>query len=421
MEHKKDIHYLDEESFLRFYGEAPWNYMNKIFETIGMNYNIQPPQDGGSKEEFILYLLNKIDNSKVRFEDLSTGERALVTIALEIYNIRKNKGNTSIILLDEPDASLHPSMIKYLLRILDDIFVKEKGIKVILTTHNPTTLALAPEGSIYTMTRNSDVIRKTSKDAALKILTEGVPSFSVNYENRRQVFVESINDVEYYERLYQIFNKELIGEISLMFISSGESRTNSNGTKVSNCGQVINICDFLRNNKFIFGIIDFDNENISKENIKVLGEGKRYAIENYLLDPILLAVFMLIEMIVKPNEIGLEVDDNYLSIENFENEKLQIIVDKILDKIKQHSKVNSEEVYDCYLVNGRKIKIPIWFLLGNQGHPLEKAVKKAFPGLDSYNKNGDKTLKLAIINKVIAIFPGLASVDLIKILQDVQE
>jgi len=56
------------------------------------------------------------------------------------------------LLLDEVDASLHPSMIKNLLDVIEKIFLKN-GCKVILATHSPTTVALAPEESIYEISK----------------------------------------------------------------------------------------------------------------------------------------------------------------------------------------------------------------------------------------------------------------------------
>src|SRR5690606_37864812 len=111
----------------------------------------------------------------------------------------------------------------------------------IVSTHSPSTVALSPDEAIFVVNKfDEPKIEKSTKDRALNILTAGVPSFSVNYENRRQVFVESPNDVIFFEKLYRILSNSLSPEISLSFISSGESRTDKNGIKISNCEQVEN-------------------------------------------------------------------------------------------------------------------------------------------------------------------------------------
>jgi hypothetical protein len=71
------------------------------------------------------------------------------------------------------DASLHPSMIKNMLAVIGDIFLV-RGVKVILVTHSPTTIALAPEEAIFVMKKEGPKrIEKSSKKDALSILTEG--------------------------------------------------------------------------------------------------------------------------------------------------------------------------------------------------------------------------------------------------------
>src|SRR5690606_25891090 len=127
-----------------------------------------------------------------------------------------------VLLMDEIDSALHPQMSKRLISVLYSYFYKELKIKVIISTHSPSTVAFAPENSLLIMRKNEEPrLIKVDKDAALKELTIGVPSFSINYENRRQVFVESKYDVEYYGALYDIFKNYLNKEISLNFIASG--------------------------------------------------------------------------------------------------------------------------------------------------------------------------------------------------------
>ena len=421
---KTEIIYHNKDEFTEYYGKAPWIYINEVFDSLNINYTINI-SDLHESDIFIVNFVNKTSGAKVKFEALSTGEQVIILTALSLYSLEIETNLPKLILMDEPDASLHPSLIKHFLRVIEDFFVKQKGIKVIITTHSPTTVALAPEESIFMMTGSKEVIEKTEKDVALKFLTEDVPSFSVNYENRRQVFVESPYDVEYYENLYNIFSSKLEPEISLSFISSGAVQRDKNGGPVNSCDIVKEVTTVMRNagNKFIYGIIDYDNKNTSNEYLKVLGNGNRYSTENYFLDPVLLAVFMLIEGLVTNEEMGIEPNENYLSFVTYDNDKLNIVASKILTEIVQHVKAENHDLKECKLINGNSISLPEWFLYKN-GHDLEIAIKKAFPKLNNYDKNGDKngdkTLKIAIIKKVIAIFPDLASEDLLQVLKDVQ-
>jgi ABC-type multidrug transport system ATPase subunit len=418
-----DITYLDEEKFINLYGESPWDFSNKVLTEASIPYRFKLPFGKKLDEKFDLSLENIHNHQNVNFSQMSSGEKVILSLVFAMYNSQLSLQFPSILLMDEPDASLHPSMIKHFLNVIKEVFVKEKKMNVIITTHSPTTIALSDEESIFTVEAGGKIIKK-SKDEALKVLTEGVPSFSVNYENRRQIFVESPYDAEYYEELYKIYGDHLESEISLNFIPSGDVQKDKHGTGKNSCDVVKEVVKIMRDagNSFIWGIIDYDDKNKSGDHLRVLGEERRYSTENYFFDPILLAVFLLIDDASKVPDIGLLPKETYLDIDKFESDRLQKIYDVILDMIKEKISSTKEGSQVCRLVNGKEVELPNWFLLHN-GHDLEEIITtKVFTQMQGYKKggDGDKVLKIAIIKRVIAIFPGLASEDLLQILKDVQ-
>jgi len=417
----KEITYLNREQFIESFGEAPWNFVNKIIEGAKLDYHINSPANSHRDAPFELKLVNNLNGTQIQFGDLSSGEKVLMSLALALYNSNFDIEFPKVLLMDEPDASLHPSMSKQFLDVIKKVFVNEKNVKVIITTHSPSTVALAPEENIFIVNKTGQRIEKTTKDKALKILTAGVPSFSVNYENRRQIFVESPNDVLFYEKIYQRLSNYLTPEISLSFISSGESRTDKNGIKISNCGQVINITETLRKagNKFVWGIIDWDTVNVSNEYVKVLGDGNRYNIESYLFDPILVSALLLREKIISKEELSLIDGVNYTDFKNFTKEKLQTISNFITDKLAVNTNPVDFTISKVTLINGIEIDIPQWYL-HFQGHDLETEIIKVFPSLNGIKKGKEEALKLEIINKVIDDYPELLSRDILSIYQNVQ-
>ncbi|MGO4822043.1 MULTISPECIES: AAA family ATPase [unclassified Flavobacterium] len=409
-----DVSFLTKNEFTDNFGEAPWEFVNKIIKEATLDYHINSPADSHRDAPFELKLINNLTGTEVKFGDLSSGEKVIMSLALALYNSNFDIEFPKMLLMDEPDASLHPSMSKKFLDVIQEVFVKEKKMKVIVTTHSPSTLALAPEESIFIVNKTGQRVEKATKDRALKILTSGVPSFSISYENRRQVFVESPNDVAFYENLYQKVSGSLIPEISLTFISSGESRTDKNGVKVSNCGQVINITQTLRTagNKFVFGLIDWDTVNQNSDGIFVLGNGNRYSIENYIIDPIFIAAILLREKIVDKKSLHLTDEETFTDLKHFSAERLQSIVDYITEKIKPTIKPSEETTTEVSLLNGIKITIPNWYL-HHQGHELEEKIIKIFPELNGLKKGKEELLKLEILNKVIDDLQGLLSADII--------
>lgn len=417
-----EITYLTEEEFLKTYGEAPWDFVNKIIQEANLDYHIKVPQDYNRDAPFELKLINNLSQAEINFIDLSSGEKVLMSLALALYNSNFDIEFPKVLLMDEPDASLHPSMSKKFLNVVQEVFVKQKGVKVIITTHSPSTVALTPEEAIYVVNKGGQRVEKSSKDYALSILTSGLPSFSINYENRRQVFVESENDVIYYEKIYRKLNNFLQPEISLGFISSGDSRTDKNGVKVSNCAQVVSITGILRGagNNFIWGIIDWDTSNTTSDFIKVIGDGNRYSIESYLFDPILLGALLLREKIITRENLGLNENQTYTDFKNLTVTDLQRIADFVVKSLETEFDTTQNELKSVGYINGIQVSIPMWYLHHN-GHELEEKILKIYPQLNGIKKGKEEALKIEIIEKIIDDIPELLPVDFLDVFKYVQK
>ncbi|MDQ1550987.1 MAG: hypothetical protein QOD50_409, partial [Actinomycetota bacterium] len=163
---------------------------------------------------------------EVEAGSLSSGERTLLLIAMSFYSLSHRSQIISmpeIVLLDEPDSTLHPSMVRSLLDLLVEEFVGVHGVRVMITTHSPTTVALAPDESLFTMHRNGSprFSKASSKDAALTQLLVGVPTLSIQSEHRRVVVVESPNDERRYSLLQSVVASTIGSERSLSFMPAG--------------------------------------------------------------------------------------------------------------------------------------------------------------------------------------------------------
>ncbi len=405
-----DIIYLEQNEFEQLYGIPPWNVVNNILDELSLDYRINSPLNNKKEQPFTAILTNITSNDNVKFSDLSSGERILISLVFALYSSKKNEPIPKLLLLDEIDATLHPSMCKQLLNIVGTVFVKQLGVNVIMTTHSPSTVALAPEECLYVMNKTGNRIEKTTKDKALSILTAGVPTLSISYENRRQVFVESFVDVFVYERIYQKLRTKLIPEISIDFISSGVGG-------IGNCEQVKEVVNMLTKfgNKTVYGIIDWDLTNNGNQYIKVLGHSKRYSIENYVFDPLILAAFLLRDKLINKQDVGLVDDETYLDMKKFDSERLQVIADYIVNSIKPVTEQGSSTLQTAHYISGKGINIPEWYL-HYQGHDLEKAIKSIYPQLKAY-KSG---LKKEIVEKLIDDLPELISTDILTLFQIIQ-
>lgn len=410
----EDIEYLTSEQFVAHYGTPPWDFLNEILESASLTFRVNEPAKYEDRPYEPL-LTDAQHGTTVKFNDLSSGERILMSFALCLYHAADQKAARDfpqLLLLDEIDAPLHPSMTRSLLRTIEKTLVEKHKINVILTTHSPSTVALAPESSIYVMKKGGQRrLQAIARDNALGVLTAGVPALSVKYENRRQIFVESKYDVQFYSSLYEIAKPSLLPEVSLSFIAAGLEGN-------SNCSQVQDIVEKLikGGNKTVFGIIDWDTRNNESNSVFVIGRRERYSIENFLLDPLLLAALLLREKAVISSFFGLDFDASYMTLRNLTEQHYQKISDTVVSKIISRSA--SDGVVEFRYHNGYKVNVPHAFA-HMQGHNLEEKIKYEFPSLKRYHQPPD--LKMAIIKIVLDDYPELMPSPIIEILRRIQE
>lgn len=405
---------LSEKEFRESFGDPPWEFLNEIFKVAELDFEINAPHKWDDRPYEPL-LTDTKRGTRVRFNDLSSGERVLMSFALCLYHAEDQATAAEfprVLLLDEVDAPLHPSMTRSLLRTIQKTLVGKHGVFVILTTHSPSTVALAPNSSVYVMQKHgANRIAATSKDLALGILTAGVPTLSINYENRRQVFVESKHDVSFYSSLYETCKVHLLPDVSLMFIASA---ANGNG----NCDQVKKFVAQLvaGGNRSIFGVIDWDLQNSSAESVFVLGEGERYSIENYVLDPLLIAVLLLREGLMSPVSLGLDACVRYVDLGRLGQNDLQKLSDAVSTRIQAPTTYLDKTPFSY--INETTITAPAWWARLH-GHDLEKRIKEAFPGLSRFHR--EEELKLAVLERVLGDYPGFMPVDVLKLFERIQK
>ncbi|MEN7552017.1 AAA family ATPase [Rapidithrix thailandica] len=133
---------------------APWVELNNLFEELNLEYkfkdnyfikgveiNEQPQlfykKEDGSIEE---------DQSR-KLADLSDGEKTIISLCFASLS-----GNDSsikkLLLLDEIDAVLNPSLIQTFFQVIERYFVS-KNVTVVMSTHSPASIALSPSSTSY--------------------------------------------------------------------------------------------------------------------------------------------------------------------------------------------------------------------------------------------------------------------------------
>lgn len=117
--------------------------------------------------EIIVWVTRKNDESgDISFSDLSDGERQLLMV---LGLIRVSRGKEALFLLDEPDTHLNPAwQLTYLDLISEwtEVAADEDKCQIVMTTHNPLTIAALTKKEVRVMQTSGDGQVKVSEPYA---------------------------------------------------------------------------------------------------------------------------------------------------------------------------------------------------------------------------------------------------------------
>jgi len=378
---------LSDEQFRAEYGPEPWVLFNEALQASQSEYELVAPSRVELKNAYRVRLQHK-NGHVVGLEELSSGEKTLFFLVNQLYAARLIGDKLSfpqLLLLDEPDAALHPALSKFLISFLHDELCSKHGCKVIMTTHSPSSVALGPENSLFIMRREDERrLEQVSKDKALSLLTEGVPTLSVRLENRRTVVVESKYDVTLYTRFFELLKTKKHPTTSLTFVNSGVVKD-----ETASCDKVKEVVTLFRNggNGSVFGILDWDTRNNPSDDgaIKILGHQSYYSIENLALDPFMLSLYLHIKNAKNANRA---LGSSFLPSDFFDHKDdvsfIQQVVNQVCEAVarKHDHPAHSAQIQHAY-VGGQSVSLPSWYAT-TKGHTLEDQLISTFLQLSDF-------------------------------------
>ena len=143
-----------------------------------------------------------------------SGELAVVNLVLRVENLK----DFDLLLIDEPETSLHPGAQKELLRYLLQK-TKEKKLQIVIATHSPTFVGLLPEEALVVLEETAEgtsVNPRATKSSAFYRLGQPDP-------NKINILTEDKLLLAYLERTKEYLPKEIQGRISLNAVITGTS------------------------------------------------------------------------------------------------------------------------------------------------------------------------------------------------------
>jgi len=426
-----DIDYLSDEDFQRDFGRPPWEVVNELLARAGLDLQVKSPRVS-DRTPYSATFTSSTSAEAFPLSSLSSGEQAILHLLAHISydaasdNLRKFP---DLLLLDEVDAALHPSLTQFLLDALQRI-----PSFVIFATHSPSTVALSPSERVFYITSDEGQRRvaAVTRDDALLLLTDGLPRLHVTADSRRQVLVESTTDAEIFRKLYEIEVRRRIiesapdGTMTLQFIGvDGVKMPGGQGgwKKVTFLVRAFSQAGA----QTVFGVIDWDGKNPDKDrlealnsnpNVKVLADQRKDNIESVLLDPLLIGLLLL----------NIEVDSADLNMapNRFPHELvkdaagLQRLVEGVLAQLPDE--LTKGERLECTYGNSQiKSSIPVAYLTAD-GHFLEDELKKVWGGTKQFNGRGGRGgLAETVIARVLKPHPMLIPDEVLDLLRLLEE
>ncbi len=361
--------------------DAPWALANRLIESSGLPYRLTTPmgQAIGTGRTFALELIN--GSRKCAPAELSPGETAILRLSLWLYRASVKRGKPVLLLLDEPDAHLHTSLVQHLLQSLDELV--QGGVRVVMTTHRPDTLVLAPQGSLFEVFGVPPAVRPVAPAAAIARLSANLFSAA---PQTRCVLVEDDADAIFFRRMRNIHLEvsQNQREPTLVFQRAGLGTASSREKQGGGRNAVTDWVSKLSSanlSPFVQGIIDLDRGNSGAPGVHVLS---RYSYENYLLDPLVVFAALLrqeragvAEVLVRLSlPIGVGQERNISKLPEGD----QTIISKwILDQVEAVIELEESEraPVPVPFVNGPTLAYPTW-LLRRKGHELQGHFYRVF-------------------------------------------
>ncbi len=120
--------------------------LTKIFENIKLNSKFIDIES----EELIFSSINK---QRIKFEELSSGEKILYFMG---FFLSKLNINNSIIIIDEPEDSLHPSWQKQIVKFYSNVGSENQFF---LATHSPHIIGSVPSRNVFLLkSQNNQIV-----------------------------------------------------------------------------------------------------------------------------------------------------------------------------------------------------------------------------------------------------------------------
>jgi hypothetical protein len=144
------------------------------------------------------------------FRRLSSGHKIVL---LSITRLVESVEERSLVLLDEPEAHLHPPLLSAFVRALSDLLINRNGV-AIMATHSPVVLQEVPRSCVWKMRRLGFQLAASHPDVEtfgenVGVLTREVFGLEVTSSGFHRLLREAVAEYGSYDAVVEHFSGEL--------------------------------------------------------------------------------------------------------------------------------------------------------------------------------------------------------------------
>lgn len=147
------------------------------------------------------------------FTNLSSGHSVVLLAISHLVVVVEEQ---SLLLLDEPEAHLHPPLISAFIRALSDLLTDRNGVALI-ATHSPVVLQEVPASCVWVINRSGRSVRVDRPEIEtfgenVGVLTREVFNLEVVNSGFHKMVVEAVDQGLSYEEILTLFDGQLGAE-----------------------------------------------------------------------------------------------------------------------------------------------------------------------------------------------------------------
>lgn len=171
------------------------------------------------KESGVVRLARVEDTEEVKsyseslFKRLSSGHKIVLLTITRLVEVVEEK---TLVLIDEPEAHLHPPLLSAFVRSLSDLLIDRNGVAII-ATHSPVVLQEVPKTCVWMLRRSGTTAMVERPECEtfgenVGVLTREVFGLEVAQTGFHRLLTESVEKGGTFDEVSDYFNNELGAE-----------------------------------------------------------------------------------------------------------------------------------------------------------------------------------------------------------------